>query len=406
MNLRKKLDEMRPLFGNEGRYKRFATVFGMIDTLLYTPANETRVAPYVRDSLDLKRIMAFIVLASLPAVLIGIYNVGLQANLALASLDLTTTDGWRGMLLDALSIGYAPQSWYGCFMHGLLYFLPIYLVALVVGGFWELLFASLRRHEVNEGFMVTPWLFVACLPATIPLWQVALGISFGVVIGKEVFGGTGKNFLSPVLVGLAFLFFAYPAQMSGDAVWVAVDAFTSATPLALAASGGIDALTSAGITWQAAFAGNIPGSLGETSALACLIGALFLVYTGIASARIILGVVIGMIIATLFANWLGADGDNPFTQLPWHWHLVLGGAAFGLVFIATDPVSAALTPAGKWLFGGFIGIVCILIRVANPAYAEGMMLAILLGSVFAPLIDHAVIKIHVLRRRRRHDKEK
>lgn len=406
MNLRKRLDNMRPLFMPGGRLERFSAVFEMVDTMLYTPSRATRVAPHVRDNLDLKRVMTFVVLASLPAVLIGIYNVGYQANLAMAGLGQLTADGWRGLLLDALAVGYAPESLFACLVHGLLYFLPLYLVTLVVGGFWEVLFASLRKQEINEGFLVTSWLFVATLPATIPLWQVALGISFGVVIGKEVFGGTGKNFLNPALVGRAFLFFAYPAEMSGEAVWVAVDAFSGATPLALAATGGMAAVTGAGITWQAAFIGTIPGSLGETSALACLIGALFLVYTGIASGRIMLAVVIGMIIATLLTNWLGADGGNAFSQMPWHWHLVLGGAAFGLVFMATDPVSAALTPAGKWLFGLFIGAVCILIRVANPAYAEGMMLAILLGNVFAPLIDYGVIKAHTYRRRRRHARAK
>jgi len=406
MNLRNRLENMRPLFDKGGRLEKFATLFEMVDTLLYTPARVTQTAPHVRDNIDLKRVMTFVVLASLPAVLIGIYNVGYQANLALASLNLITADGWRGMLLDALAFGYDPQNLFACFAHGLLYFLPLYLVTLVVGGFWEVLFASLRKHEINEGFLVTSWLFVATLPATTPLWQVALGISFGVVIGKEVFGGTGKNFLNPALVGRAFLFFAYPAEMSGDKVWVAVDAFSGATPLALAATGGVAAISESGISWQAAFIGTIPGSLGETSALACLIGALFLVYTGIASGRIILGVVIGMIVATLLASWLGANSDNAFSQMPWHWHLVLGGAAFGLVFMATDPVSAALTPAGKWLFGLFIGAVCILIRVANPAYAEGMMLAILLGNVFAPLIDYGVIKLHTYRRRRRYARAK
>ncbi len=406
MNMRSRLENMRPLFEKGGRFERFSALFEMVDTLLYTPARATRAAPHVRDNLDLKRVMTFVVLASFPAVIIGIYNVGYQANMAMASLDLTTTDDWRGVVLDAFAIGYAPQSVFACFVHGLLYFLPIYLVTLVVGGFWEVLFAILRKHEVNEGFLVTSWLFVATLPATIPLWQVALGISFGVVIGKEVFGGTGKNFLNPALVGRAFLFFAYPAEMSGDEVWVAVDAFSGATPLALAATGGVAAITEAGITWQAAFIGTIPGSLGETSALACLVGALFLVYTGIASGRIMLGVVMGMIVASVLAHWLGADSDNAYFQMPWYWHLILGGAAFGLVFMATDPVSAAMTPAGKWIFGCFIGVVCILIRVANPAYAEGMMLAILLGNVFAPLMDYAVIKVHVHRRKRRYVKAK
>ncbi len=380
--------------------QKFSEVFS---TLRHTTIRLTHTAPFVRDSLNLQRIMGLIILASLPAVMIGIYNVGHQANLAMMKLGMTMADGWRGVVLDAWSIGYAPDSLYACFVHGLLFFLPLFIVTAVVAYFWEALFATLRKQKIDGDFLLISWLFVATLPPDIPLWQAALGISFGVVFGKEVFGGTGKNFLNPALAGRAFLFFAYPADISGDAVWVAVDAYTSATPLAMAATGGVSAILASGISWQAAFIGTIPGSLGETSALACLVGALFLIYTGIASARIMLGVVIGMVIATLLGNWLG---DTPYSQMPWHWHLVLGGAAFGLVFMATDPASSALTPAGKWLYGLFIGAVCILIRVANPAYAEGMMLAILLGNVFAPLIDHFVIKAHSYRRRQRYARAK
>lgn len=402
--LRQRLDKLRPAFSQGGRLERFSTVYEMVDTFLYTPARPTTIAPHVRDHIDMKRVMSLVVLASLPAVLIGIYNVGLQANLALAEIQPQAAGqaGWRDVLLSFLGLGHDSNSILASFVHGLLYFLPIYIVTLVVGGVWEVLFATLRKTEVNEGFLVTSWLFVATLPATIPLWQVALGISFGVIIGKEVFGGTGKNFLNPALVGRAFLFFAYPAQMSGDAVWVAVDGYSGATPLTLVATDGIAAIADAGWTWQAAFIGTIPGALGETSALACLLGALFLAYTGIASIRIMIGVALGMIATLLIINWLSADAGNGLAQLPWFWHLVLGGAAFGLVFMATDPVSAALTPAGKWLYGLFIGAICILIRVANPAYTEGMMMAILLGNVFAPLMDYLVIRIHVARRRRRH----
>jgi Na+-transporting NADH:ubiquinone oxidoreductase subunit B len=285
-------------------------------------------------------------------------------------------------------------------VHGLLYFLPVYAVTLLVGGAWEVLFAIKRNHEVNEGFLVTSWLFAATLPATIPLWQVALGISFGVVIGKEVFGGTGKNFLNPALVGRAFLFFAYPASMSGDSVWVPVDAYSGATPLALAAQGGVEAVTGAGVTWYDAFTGAIQGSMGETSALACLVGAVLLVYARIASWRIMLGVLFGMILAASAFN-AGAGSAQSIAALPWYWHAVLGGFAFGLAFMATDPVSAAMTRAGKWVYGGLIGVIVVLIRAANPAYPEGMMLAILLGNMFAPLIDWFVVQANVRRRRRR-----
>jgi Na+-transporting NADH:ubiquinone oxidoreductase subunit B len=245
-------------------------------------------------------------------------------------------------------------------------------------------------------------LYALTLPATIPLWQVALGISFGVVIGKEVFGGTGKNFLNPALTGRAFLFFAYPAQMSGDAVWVPVDGFTGATALAQAAQGGLEAVTASGLTWTDAFLGNMQGSIGETSVLACLVGAAFLVYTRIASWRIMLSVLLGMIATVTIFNFAGKAGGHPYLDMPWYWHAVLGGYAFGLVFMATDPVSASMTRAGQWAYGILIGLSVSIVRVLNPAYSEGMMLAILLGNVTAPLIDYTVVKLNVRRRSRRH----
>jgi Na+-transporting NADH:ubiquinone oxidoreductase subunit B len=245
-------------------------------------------------------------------------------------------------------------------------------------------------------------LFAMTLPPTIPLWQVAIGISFGVVIGKEVFGGTGKNFLNPALTGRAFLFFAYPGNMSGDAVWTAVDGYTGATPLALAAAGGLPELHAHGISWAQAFLGQIAGSLGETSTLACLLGAGMLVVTRIASWRIMAGVFFGMVGTVLLFNTFGSDA-NPLTALPWYWHFVLGGYAFGMVFMATDPVTAAMTDAGRWVFGVLIGAMVVLIRVANPAFPEGMMLAILFANVFAPLIDYAVVRVHVRARARQTD---
>ncbi|MCG6971246.1 MAG: NADH:ubiquinone reductase (Na(+)-transporting) subunit B [Gammaproteobacteria bacterium] len=398
--LRRFLDRMQPLFSKGGRLEKYGALYEMFDTLIYSPADVTRSAPHVRDGIDLKRVMIYVVFASMPAVLVGIYNIGYQANFAMETLGVATADGWRPWLLIKLGIGFNPESISACFWHGFLYFLPIYIVTLVVGGFWEILFAVVRNHEVNEGFLVTSWLFVATLPATIPLWQVALGISFGIVIGKEVFGGTGKNFLNPALVGRAFLFFAYPAEISGEAIWVAVDGYSGATPLALAAGGGVQALAEAGISWSDAFIGTIQGSLGEVSALACLLGAVFLVYTGIASYRIMLGVVIGLSVTVYLLSLLNGDVGAVY-QTPWYWHLVLGGVAFGLVFMATDPVSASMTNTGKWIYGVLIGFVTALIRVVNPAYTEGVMIAILFGNVFAPLIDYFVIQANIRRRRRR-----
>ncbi len=390
------LDRMYPLFARGGRLEKFNAIYEMVDTLLYTPADVTRSSPHVRDAIDLKRVMMYVVIAVTPCLLMGAYNTGYQANLALQELGLESASGWRGEVLNGLGVGYDPYDMWACFWHGFLYFLPIYLVTLMAGGFWEVLFAGVRNHEINEGFLITSLLFTLTLPPTIPLWQVAVGISFGVVIGKEVFGGTGKNFLNPALVGRAFLFFAYPTDMSGDAVWTAVDGYSAATPLSLAALGGIDAIKEVNITWSQAFLGHIPGSVGETSTLACLLGAAFLIYTGIASWRIMAGVLFGMIGTVYLFNLFGAQ---PMASLPWYWHLALGGYAFGLVFMATDPVSAAMTDAGRWIFGTLIGFLVVLVRVANPAYPEGIMLAILFANVFAPLIDYGVIRTHIYRRK-------
>jgi Na+-transporting NADH:ubiquinone oxidoreductase subunit B len=337
----------------------------------------------------------------LPCALLGMYNVGLQANLALAQLGLEVADGWRGAVLVYFGVGIDPGDAWDCFWHGALYFLPIYVVTMLAGGLWETLFAAIRNHEINEGFLVTSILYALTLPATIPLWQVALGISFGVVIGKEVFGGTGKNFLNPALTGRAFLYFAYPAQISGDAVWVPVDGFTGATALAQAAQGGLEAVVASGLTWSDAFIGYLPGSIGETSVLGCLLGAAFLVYTRIASWRIMLAVLGGMVVTVSVFNLVGRSGGHPYLDMPWYWHAVLGGFAFGLVFMATDPVSASMTRAGQWLYGVLIGFAVSIIRVLNPAYPEGMMLAILLGNLAAPLIDYGVVKLNVRRRARR-----
>ncbi|MBD3646599.1 MAG: NADH:ubiquinone reductase (Na(+)-transporting) subunit B, partial [Pseudomonadales bacterium] len=290
----------------------------------------------------------------------------------------------------------ATSSW-DCLIYGAVFFLPIYLVTFVGGAFWEILFAIKRGHEINEGFFVTSILFSLTMPATIPLWQVALGISFGVVMGKEIFGGTGKNFLNPALTGRAFLFFTYPAQMSGDAVWTAVDGFSGATPLGVAALQGLDGIVAQGITWSDAFLGNIQGSIGETSTLAIFVGGAILLLTKAASWRIMLGVILGMMATSTLFNMIGSD-TNPMFGMPWYWHLVLGGFAFGMVYMATDPVSASMTQTGKYIFGALIGVMVVLIRVVNPAFPEGMMLAILFSNLFAPLIDWFVVQANIRRR--------
>jgi Na+-transporting NADH:ubiquinone oxidoreductase subunit B len=398
VGLRKLLDDIEPLFSKGGRLAKFEALYEMIDTFMYTPSSVTRGAPHVRDSIDLKRVMTFVVIAALPPALIGMYNVGLQANTAMLDLGVAAAPGWRGAVLGALGIGYDPASMAACFWHGFLYFLPIYLVTLAAGGFWEVLFAITRNHEVNEGFFVTSMLYALILPPTIPLWQVAIGISFAVVIGKEVFGGTGKNFLNPALVGRAFLYFAYPAQNSGDTVWVPVDGYSHATPMSQAAVGGAEAID---VTQWDAFLGLIDGTIGAESTLGCLIGAAFLLSTRVASWRIMLGCVLGFTGMVWLLNAVGSD-SNPMFALSWTWQFVIGGFAFGTVYMATDPVSAAMTNTGKLIYGALIGLMCIVIRVFNQAFAEGIMLAILFANVFAPMIDYFVVQANIRRRRRRH----
>ncbi|MEX0617714.1 MAG: NADH:ubiquinone reductase (Na(+)-transporting) subunit B [Pseudohongiellaceae bacterium] len=403
MGLRRVLDDLAPHFEKGGRYEKWYALFEAVDTIFYQPDKVTVSEPHVRDGIDLKRIMITVWLAAFPAMFYGMYNLGFQANSAIANLGLAGPGDWHAPLIELIG-GYNPNSLWDCFWYGAVYYIPIYLVVFIVGGFWEVLFSIKRGHEVNEGFFVTSILFTLIVPPDIPLWQAAMGISFGVVVGKEVFGGTGKNFLNPALAGRAFLFFAYAPQMSGDAVWTAVsDGFSGATALAQIATDGLPALavaTGGQLTWLDAFLGQMQGSIGETSTLAILLGGAVLLLTRIASWRIMSGVMVGMVATTLLLNFIGSD-TNPMFSTPWHWHFVLGGFAFGMVFMATDPVSASMTDAGKWVFGALIGIMVIVIRVLNPAYPEGTMLAILFANLFAPLIDYVVIKANIKRRRAR-----
>ncbi len=411
MGLRRTLDRLRPLFVKGGRFEQLHAVFEAVDTFFYTPPDVTLVAPHVRDGLDLKRLMIYVWMAVLPCAIFGSWNVGYQANVAMAELGIAAAPGWRGGLLALLGFGYDPTSASACLMHGLLYFLPIYIVTFVVGIAWEILFAAVRNHEVNEGFFVTSILYALILPPTIPLWQVALGITFAVVIAKEAFGGTGKNFLNPALAGRAFLFFAYPAQISGDSVWTAVDGFSGATPLTLGTIGGVAAIVNGEAggpvtaaaewdAWMSAFIGVTQGTIGGTSALLCLLGGLFLMVTKVASWRIIGGVFAGMVGTAVAFNALDG-GTNPGMALPWHWHLVTGGFVFGMMFMATDPVSASMTNAGRWIFGALVGFLTVVIRVLNPAFPEGIMLAILFANLTAPLIDWGVTQANIRRRRKR-----
>jgi Na+-transporting NADH:ubiquinone oxidoreductase subunit B len=401
MGIRDFFDRVEPNFLKGGRYEKYFPLYEMVESFLYTPRTVTTVAPHARSFVDMKRIMTYVVISTIPCIIIGLWNTGYQTNSAIAALGPDSATGWRAWFMANSGFGLNPGNPLACFVHGLLYFLPIYIVTMLVGGAWEMLFATVRKHEVNEGFLVTSMLYVLILPASTPLWQVALGISFGVVLGKEVFGGTGKNFLNPALVGRAFLYFAYPAQMSGDMIWTPVDGFTGATALAVSASDGYRELGAHGITWWDAFFGSIQGCLGETSALACLIGLVFLLATRIANYRLVAGCLIGTIAFTLLLNVLGSD-TNPMFAMPWYWHLVVGGYAFGLAFMVTEPVSASHTNLGRWIYGALIGFMVVMIRVINPAFPEGMMLAILFGNIFAPLIDFFVVKANIARRAKRH----
>jgi Na+-transporting NADH:ubiquinone oxidoreductase subunit B len=357
-------------------------------------------APHIRDGMNLTRAMNWLLLALLPCVLFGVYNSGYQANATLMRSGLATSPGWRGVIIDTLGIGHAPASILASVSHGLLIFLPILAVAMILAAFWENLFATLRRRSATGDYVVVALLFALSLPPTVPLWQVALGVSFGVVVGREIFGGTGRNFLNPPLTGLAFLYVTYPAQMVGETAWAAVDGLTGATPMQTVADGGMQAIAWVGSTWMQSFLGLVPGAIGATSTLAAFIGAAVLIRVRIASARILTGILMGMIVTVVLFNQFG-DPANAFAQLSWHWHLVLGSFAFGAIFMATDPVSAAMTSSGKWIYGFLIGAMLVVIRVTNATHPDGVMFAILFGNILAPLIDYLVIWTNIRRRARR-----
>ncbi|MHC4823078.1 MAG: NADH:ubiquinone reductase (Na(+)-transporting) subunit B [Planctomycetota bacterium] len=391
--LRKKLDTVAPLFEKGGKFEKWYPLYEAGDSFLYTMGSRTRSGPHVRDVIDLKRMMTMVVIALMPCILWSLFNNGYQAMLADSSYGLAAT--------DAITMDVVMQaSWIG-----LLAFLPIYIVTLAAGGLVEAVFSVVRKHEINEGFLVTSMLFPLIVPVDIPLWQVAVGIIFGTLIGKEVFGGTGMNILNPALTGRLFLFIAYPAQISGE-VWtklpsdpaLAVDGHTGATALAAFYTDG--ATATADMSWWDAFIGLTPGSFAETSTLACLLGAVFLIATGIGSWRIMLSCLLGMVGTSYLLNALAPSPDH-YMAIDWTWHLVVGGFAFGTVFMATDPVSASQTETGKWIYGALIGMLTVIVRVLNPAYPEGMMLAIIFMNVFAPTIDYYVVKANIKRREKR-----
>lgn len=374
--IRKQFDKIKPNFEKGGKLHAFHSMFDAIETLFFVPNTTSKSGVHIRDSKDSKRLMMIVVIAMIPALLFGMWNTGVQHFLSLGeSVDMLTA-----------------------FWYGFLKVIPIVAVSYITGLTIEIIIAQMRGHDVKEGFFVTGMLIPLIVPVNVPLWMVVVATAFAVIIGVEAFGGAGMNILNPALTARAFLFFAYPSHMSGDAVWIAdkADAFSGATPLANAAAGHIANLPSP----FEMFMGYIPGSIGETSTLAILIGAFILIYTGVGSWKIMVSTVVGALTMGYLFNVL-APADNAFMNLPGYYHLVMGGFAFGAVFMATDPVSAAQTSTGKYIYGFLIGLMAVLIRVVNPAYPEGMMLAILLLNVFAPLIDHYVVQANIKRRLKR-----
>ena len=398
--LRNLFDKSKPLFEGKGRFARFFPLFDVFENLFYSSERKTSGLTHVRDGSDIQRVMVVVWLATFPTMFFGMYNIGYQALSALEAINLAGAEhvkDWHWPLVQLFS-GLDPNSILDCIAYGAIYFIPIYLVTFFVGIAWEMIFAVVRQHEISEGAFVTTVLFALSCPPDAPLWQVALGISVGLVIGKEIFGGTGKNFLNPALTGRAFLYFAYPASWSGDMSWVAVDGYTAATMLGISAQDGYANMPDT-FTWSNAFFGLVPGSIGETSTVAILMGLAILLIPKIASYRIVGGIILGTIATTYLFNLIGSD-TNPMFQMPFWWHMVMGGYAFGLVFMATEPVSGSHTNAGRWIYGFVIGFMVIMIRVLNPAYPEGMMLAILFGNLLSPLIDHFVVSRNISHRSR------
>lgn len=384
--IRNIVDKIKPQFEKGGKFSYLHSTFDAFETFLFVPNKTTKLGSHIRDYIDMKRTMSFVVIAMIPTLLFGMWNVGYQHN---------------------LSYGETATLWEN-FLYGLGKVLPIVVVSYAVGLGVEFIFAQFRGHEVNEGFLVSGMLIPLIIPPDTPLWMVALATIFAVIIGKEVFGGTGMNILNPALTARAFLFFAYPAELSGDKVWIAekADAFSGATPLGQLLTNTSTSANEVLATMPSAsdmFWGLIPGSIGETSTFLVLLGAIFLIATGVGSWRIMLSVFAGGFgLAALFwAIGPYVAPDNAYMAIPPYYHLIMGGFAFGAVYMATDPVTASQTNKGKWVYGVLIGVVAVLIRVLNPAYPEGMMLAILLMNVFAPLIDHYVVEGNIKKRMKR-----
>ncbi|MBQ5828162.1 MAG: NADH:ubiquinone reductase (Na(+)-transporting) subunit B [Bacteroidales bacterium] len=385
------VEKIKPTFSKGGKFGFLHSTFDAFETFLFVPNTVTKSGSHIRDCVDLKRVMTVVIIALMPALAFGIWNVGEQHSIAFG-----------------LDMSFIEKVWFG-----FLKVLPLIIVSYVVGLGIEFISAQLRGHEVNEGYLVSGMIIPLIMPVDVPLWILALAVAFAVIIGKEVFGGTGMNIWNPALIARAFVFFAYPSQISGDTIWVeglnaakanamqVVDGFSGATPLGQAANGAVEFTTTTGepLSLMQAFIGTMPGSIGETSTIAILIGAVILIWTGVASWKIMVSCVAGALGVGFLINGFAEAGT--FAAVPAYWHLVLGGFAFGAVFMATDPVTSAQTEKGKWIYGFLVGVLAVIIRLFNPGYPEGMMLAILLMNTFAPLIDHYVVEGNIKKRIKR-----
>jgi Na+-transporting NADH:ubiquinone oxidoreductase subunit B len=373
----------------------------LFSRFLWTEAIPTAHAPHIRDRNNVQRLLGDFVIATLPCVFIGLWNVGEQIHLAMELKGISELPGWRAALLGELGIGLESTSMFACWLHGLLFFLPVFVTALLTGAFWEIVFAVGRKRPVDDGLLFSAWLFSLVLPPTAPLSQVIVGMSFAMVVAKGIYGGTGRYLVSPAVLGICFLTFSYPSLLFSAQSWIPVPGYEELTTIELAVlEGGVRALEQVGYTWGALFIGNQPGPMGVTSAFGCLLGATYLVLTGSGSWRIMIGSLLGLGFGVVALNALGPD-DDPLFAIPWTWHAVIGGWAFGTVFLATDPMAAATTRVGRWVFGAVVGLLTVAVRLTNPAYFEGVVFAILLASMFAPLCDYFVVERNVQRRRAR-----
>ena len=395
--MRRLFDKLRPHFREYGDWPAWRATFQLLDRFFYSSPAVTRGRVHVRDASSVQRVLNHFVIASIPCWLIGVWNIGDQTSIAMVLTGTETLPGWRGAWLAALDLAYEPGNIEASFVIGLMYFLPVFFVALATGAFWEILFAQLRQRPIDEGLLSIAWIFSLIMTPTVPVTYVVLGMTFAMVVGKGIFGGSGRYLVNPAILGVSFLVFSYPALVFGPESLIPVPGYDEATTIELAIEeGGVSALEAVDYSWWQLFIGNQPGPMGINSVLGCLLGAIYLIVTGAASWRIMLGSFIGLTGTVAIMNLAG--GDIMLAGVPWYWHVVLGGWAFGTVFIATDPTAAAVTNAGRWGFGLLVGFMVVIVRLTNPSYYDGVIFAILIACIFSPLIDYFVVERNIKRR--------